>query len=128
MKNLDAMTFDELRDHAATADGWRRLQCSCGMHECSGTYWQQTPSKRSGGGHFHPIPATLDAIAGLMPEGWDVRIVIDQDGCDATGYPAGEPEHDILAQCCEGDRPELHARLLLACKCRESATPPSGGG
>lgn len=101
MKNLDAMTFDELRDHAAKLEGWTRH----GVHWCKGDK-QQRP---------HPIPRTLDAIAPLMPDGWGwikdgIYWTAAQDG---TRWILGIQVFDT------GD--EKRDRLLLACKCREYA-------
>jgi hypothetical protein len=64
------MTLDEIRDWAARRQGWDAYVASNGI-----TVWHRggfgkadDPYQQSGSSH--PIPPTLDAIAGLMPSGW----------------------------------------------------------
>jgi hypothetical protein len=53
------MTLDELRDAHAKRLGWEPCPLVYDGCWCKGTKYCR-----------HPIPATLDAIAGLMPSGW----------------------------------------------------------
>ena len=74
------MNLDELRDAHAKRLGWRlvaddgNLQRTCWINElyngCPITGRTIIVTKE--GEDTHPIPATLDAIAGLMPSGWEV--------------------------------------------------------
>jgi hypothetical protein len=60
------MTLDEIRDWAARRHGW-----DTGIDgESNIYYWWKAPFLVDTATHHHPIPPTLDAIAGLMPSGW----------------------------------------------------------
>jgi hypothetical protein len=64
------MNLDELRDAHAKRLGWHQIRANGATKEDGddGLYWAK-------GGRMmwdHPVPATLDAIAGLMPSGWEV--------------------------------------------------------
>ncbi len=59
--NPDTATIDECRDYIAQAMGWS-LQTD-GFNRM----WVKFPE---GGINNHPIPLTLDAAAGALPEGW----------------------------------------------------------
>ena len=64
------MNLDELRDAHAKRLGWEPFQTSVGpvvWHR--GSFLSGEPYSQGNPG-CHPIPATLDAIAGLMPSGW----------------------------------------------------------
>jgi hypothetical protein len=66
------MTLDELRDAHAKRLGWE-WQGGC-------KWFNSRKSGIDATIYTHPIPATLDAIAGLMPSGWWWRRFIDLDG------------------------------------------------
>jgi hypothetical protein len=57
--NPHTATLDELRDWFADHDGFPRNTLADVMKDGIGKY------------EDHPIPATLDAAAAAMPEGWD---------------------------------------------------------
>jgi hypothetical protein len=58
------MNLDELRDAHAKRLGWE-WQIGCNWFNSRKTGIDATI-------YTHPVPATLDAIAGLMPSGWEV--------------------------------------------------------
>jgi hypothetical protein len=60
-----SMNLDELRDAHAKRLGWKGYGENWWRHELS-------PPGDSKSYFTHPVPATLDAIAGLMPSGWEV--------------------------------------------------------
>jgi hypothetical protein len=64
------MTLDELRDAHAKRLGWEPFQTSVGpvvWHR--GSFLSGEPYSQGNPG-CHPVSATLDAIAALMPSGW----------------------------------------------------------
>ena len=70
MDDPTTMDLDQIRDWAARRQGWDTYTASNGI-----TVWHRggfgkadDPYQQSS--NAHPIPATLDAIAGLMPEPW----------------------------------------------------------
>jgi hypothetical protein len=54
------MSLDQIRDWHAKRLGWQQ-------YGTKAPYWTRGPEIET----RHPVPATLDAIAGLMPPGWD---------------------------------------------------------
>jgi hypothetical protein len=63
------MNLDELRDWHVKRLGWRqafRHRHASGVEQW---WWERDNGDEC---QDHPIPATLDAIAGLMPSGWEV--------------------------------------------------------
>jgi hypothetical protein len=100
------MTLDELRDAHAKRLGWRlvaddgNLQRTCWINElyngCPITGRTIIVTKE--GEDIHPIPATLDAIAGLMPPNWEWCMDVDvlEAYRDTTGYVWVERTGDEL--------------------------------
>jgi hypothetical protein len=69
------MTLDEIRDWAARRQGWTETtpaMCDDQSVPLDAQWHRPTRSGSPGSLTWciHPIPPTLDAIAGLMPEGW----------------------------------------------------------
>lgn len=111
------MTTDELRDWHAKRLGWTKnenLGPPCGWLEPD--RWTRGDPGNDGTIlplNIHPIPATLDAAASLMPEGW-VWMRVSGTDCgkrcllwtatnDSTGFEITPDTGD-----------EIHDRLLLA--------------
>jgi hypothetical protein len=68
------MNLDELRDAHAKRLGWEPFQTSVGpvvWHR--GSFLSGEPYSQGNPG-CHPVPATLDAIAGLMPPGYHITV------------------------------------------------------
>jgi hypothetical protein len=71
--NIDEMTEQEVRDYLAECLGWVRI--NKGSVPVEVPLWERR-TKLPGGGvgveesWCHPVPATLDAAAGRLPEGW----------------------------------------------------------
>jgi hypothetical protein len=85
------MTLDELRDAHAKRLGWKGYGENWWRHESS-------PPGDSKSYFTHPIPATLDAIAGLMPPNWEWCMDVDvlEAYRDTTGYVWVERTGDEL--------------------------------
>lgn len=70
MTDFDTMPIEEVRDAVARMLGWN-LEESSALGQ---RFWNHRgPSgfiDRAGCVGFDPVPMTLDAVAGLMPEGW----------------------------------------------------------
>lgn len=106
MKKPDEMTLEECRGELAAVRGWKLRTPG---EQYTGWWvnddWKQSPVN----GASHPVPATLDAIAGCMPEGWMLIIsrgaVVGDDwhaqaDKDAPGYETcvGQADTEILAR------------------------------
>lgn len=111
------MTIDEVRDEIAKRLGYTRCEKEHGCWH-GGPHWpndncvagcKNGMTTRVG----HPIAATLDGIAGLMPEGW--RMALEQR---PTGEWWAEAFQDVPDGYCPTTKGstelEARARLLLA--------------
>jgi hypothetical protein len=84
------MNLDELRDAHAKRLGWE-WQIGCNWFNSRKTGIDATI-------YTHPVPATLDAIAGLMPPNWEWCMDVDvlEAYRDTTGYVWVERTGDEL--------------------------------
>jgi hypothetical protein len=114
MKPVEQMTLDECRDELARAKGWEQI----------GHFWYghgrvvsapdaairavQIPSSPD-----HPIPATLDAIAQAMPEGFRLEVGHAYGG-QSGWYALGNRTSKNWVGRADT---ELLARARLACAC-----------
>lgn len=80
MKKVEEMTLEEIRDEIALRD-WRRTRDSHG-----GPAWRHKDAPDDPHSTWgHPIPATLDTVAGLMPEGWWWEVSMSNWWTDTSG-------------------------------------------
>ncbi len=104
------MTLQETLDEIAEALGYEY-----------GTWgWQKQAGDKFQVALRHPVPATLDAIAALMPKGWHVTITLFPSGdvtCDALHLQRGIPVGAFAAP----TMLESFAALLLAVLRHEKA-------
>ena len=75
-------TLTEIRDTLAEWDGWEKFHASNGIDA-----WQRgkVSSPLYQCVTVHPFPATLDAAAGAMPEGWDREITSEYTSSGVIG-------------------------------------------
>jgi hypothetical protein len=66
--NIDQMTEQEVRDYLAECLGWRHLDMIDPALEGLHLGWERGKERLFF--RKHPVPATLDAAAGCLPEGW----------------------------------------------------------
>lgn len=116
-EQIDAATLDECRDEIAKLQGWRTLPPR------NFAWWHDITRT---GSSKHPIPATLDAIAGAMPDGWYIGIehayADRSDSWFVTAVnrtiPDTEQRHEMVGPT------ELLARARLLVKVLQAVTPP----
>jgi hypothetical protein len=89
------MNLDELRDWHVKRLGWRqafRHRHASGVEQW---WWERDNGDEC---QDHPVPATLDAIAGLMPPNWEWCMDVDvlEAYRDTTGYVWVERTGDEL--------------------------------
>lgn len=127
-------TLDEIRDWFARRQGWRTEPPQVdGLGDHRKYWWKWTISPSHGErtyAYFHPIPPTLDAIAGLMPP--NVRTfksLPTRDG-NPVFYEAVNSEHLIIATVPDTGNELLdRARLaMLATLAEDKAQAGEGGG
>jgi len=130
-KPVNDMTLDECRHAIAIFAGWHRTEdrhaWSDGIERTT-VVWTRGVETIHGTDTEPPIPPTLDAIAGAMPEGWLFCV-------DNLGHPNGawrahgwhhddeRGPHDSIFF--EADT-EIHARARLAvscCRAQKGANP-----
>jgi hypothetical protein len=88
--NIDQMTEQEVRDYLAECEGWKRPAYVWPNPEAFSTdCWTRRYESATGEITYsralsHPVPATLDAAAGCLPEGcWFCKVRwIRQTGTD----------------------------------------------
>jgi hypothetical protein len=99
------LTVDQCRDKLAEMEGWKK------KHE---RWYHPVWHKLGSGQKRHPIPATLDAAAAAMPEGWwwerDKRRKVWRIG------PVGT---DAWQKCLEDTGDEIADRFNIALLARE---------
>lgn len=120
--DVDKMTVDECRDWLADKDGWVKVKGTYG----EGTWRHRSTLYDPCSNWSHPIPATLDAAAAAMPEGWMVKLEITSNGqcwAEASRKRNYLPVDDSDPYAT--GTTELEARFRLAVKAR---TANGGGG
>lgn len=93
--------LQETLDEIARLTGWRRF----GSGGSLSNWWGRGKDET----FDHPVPATLDAIAGLMPKGWKWGVIHSEHGTFGWASPPDRPD----AFESEGTS-ELEVRALVA--------------
>jgi hypothetical protein len=63
-------TLDQILAWATAREGWKYFPARHSLVGPQAEYWTRGQGTETEYAHKPPIPATLDAIAALMPEGW----------------------------------------------------------
>jgi hypothetical protein len=85
------MNLDELRDAHAKRLGWDTYTASNGIVVWFKGGFGVADDPYQQNSKEHPIPASLDAIAGLMPPGWDMQIVVCKTYAMVQAVAGGVP-------------------------------------
>ena len=119
-------TIDECRDWLAADEGWVYYPDSVPMNYGRGVLypdpgpgWKRGREVRSlaYGIPGHPIPATLGAAAAAMPEGWSVKLWIENGVCNGEAWGPGSLEKAPIVRADPSD--ERCFRFNLAVLVRE---------
>lgn len=124
--DTNTMTLDEIRDWLAERKGWTRttITMTDGQPIPIGSEWHKPTNSGSPGSLtwcIHPIPATLDAAAAAMPEGWRIRIYSPPSDAkpwwiEADWHDKENPIRVTYSVNAHGDT-EILARFRLAMIC-----------
>jgi hypothetical protein len=120
--NIDQMTEQEVRDYLAECEGWKRPAYVWPNPEAFSTdCWTRRYESATGEITYsralsHPVPATLDAAAGCLPEGWVWQSVLWYD--DTPAEATAISTYKAVSASGEGKEweGERHARFRAAAK------------
>lgn len=120
--DVDKMSVEQVRDALAVAAGYEPFYVMPG----AGT-WRRPAEQDVDGNDVvrligpHPFPATLDAAAEAMREGWEISMVLYakpvQSGLGTVEASAFHYESNTLCPTVWGND-EIEVRFRLALKCR----------